>query len=224
MVSFEAQRRALVERLKEEGLIRSPLVEDAFLSVPREYFVPEPLRSYAYIDSPLHIGFGQTISAPHMVAIMTEELEVRPGQRVLEVGTGSGYQAAILAHIVSKGAGGHVYTVERILPLAQRGLANIAAARRDLLDFVTVVVGDGSRGLEFFGPFDRILVTAAAPTIPEPLLRQLRAPGRLVIPVGSRWEQVLYIVDKDEGGGIRVHSSIPCIFVPLIGEYGWREG
>ncbi len=211
----------LVEKLKIEGIIKSELVEEAFLSVPREYFVPDHLKVYAYSDTPLPIGYGQTISAPHMVAIMTEELHVEPGDKVLEIGTGSGYQAAILAHIVSKQPGGHVYTIERIPQLASRAVVNIANARPDLLDFITVIVGDGSKGVELFQPYDKIIVTAAAPRIPEPLLQQLRPGGVMVIPVGNRWEQILQIVIKDRKGSIRIRDSISCIFVPLVGQYGW---
>lgn len=211
----------LVEKLKIEGIIKSELVEEAFLSVPREYFVPDHLKVYAYSDTPLPIGYGQTISAPHMVAIMTEELHVEPGDKVLEIGTGSGYQAAILAHIVSKQSGGHVYTIERIPQLARGAVLNIANARPDLLDFITVIVGDGSKGVELFQPYDKIIVTAAAPRIPEPLLQQLRPGGVMVIPVGNRWEQILQIVIKDRKGSIRIRDSIACIFVPLIGQYGW---
>ncbi|MEM0006241.1 MAG: protein-L-isoaspartate(D-aspartate) O-methyltransferase [Ignisphaera sp.] len=214
-------RVMLVEKLKIEGIIKSELVEEAFLSVPREYFVPDHLKVYAYSDTPLPIGYGQTISAPHMVAIMTEELHVEPGDKVLEIGTGSGYQAAILAHIVSKQPGGHVYTIERIPQLASRAVVNIANARPDLLDFITVIVGDGSKGVELFQPYDKIIVTAAAPRIPEPLLQQLRPGGVMVIPVGNRWEQILQIVIKDRKGSIRIRDSISCIFVPLVGQYGW---
>jgi protein-L-isoaspartate(D-aspartate) O-methyltransferase len=222
-IDISKERKMLIEMLKVEGIIKSEFVEEAFLSVPREYFVPEHLKIYAYNDTPLPIGYGQTISAPHMVAIMTEELNVKPGDRVLEIGTGSGYQAAILAHIVSKKGYGHVYTIERIPQLAKRAIVNIANARPDLLDFVTVVVGDGSRGLEMFQPFDKIIVTAAAPRIPEPLIQQLKPGGTMVIPVGDRWEQILQVVIKNDKGYIRIRDSIACIFVPLIGQYGWRN-
>lgn len=219
---FYQQRVELVEHLKNMGIIRSKLVEEAFLAIPREYFVPETLRDYAYNDTPLPIGYGQTISAPHMVAIMTEELRVKPEHKVLEIGTGSGYQAAILAYIVSKGCG-HVYTIERIAELAQNALANISRATPHLLEYITVYVGDGTKGLEEFSPFDRIVVTAAAPRIPEPLIEQLAPGGVMVIPVGTRYEQVLQVVTKDVDGHISIQSSVPCIFVPLVGEYGWRE-
>jgi protein-L-isoaspartate(D-aspartate) O-methyltransferase len=214
-------RVELVKYLKLSGLIKSKLVEEAFLAIPREHFIPEPLRDYAYEDHPLPIGYGQTISAPHMVAIMTEELKVEPHHKVLEIGTGSGYQAAILAYIVSKG-GGHVYTVERIPELAQNALTNLNRGVPHLLEYITIYVGDGSKGLKEFAPFDRILVTAAAPKIPEPLIEQLSPSGLIVIPVGSRYEQILQIVTKDPSGRISTKYSIPCIFVPLIGEHGWK--
>ncbi len=219
---FFEERRRLVEELKSEGVIRSKLVEEAFLHIPREEFVPEHLRSYAYVDTPLPIGYGQTISAPHMVAIMTEELEAQPGDVVLEIGTGSGYQAAILAYIVSKGHG-HVYTIEIVKELTKRAINNFAKAVPELLDYTTFVIGDGSKGLEIFAPYDKIIVTAAAPNIPEPLIKQLKPGGRLVIPVGNRWSQVLLIVDKRRDGAIRIRESVPCVFVPLVGEYGWSK-
>ena len=158
-----------------------------------------------------------------MVALMTEELRVEPGHRVLEVGTGSGYQAAILAYIVSKKLQGHVFTIERIPELAYRALRNIAKCGQNIRRFITVVVGDGSRGLEEFAPYDRIIVTAAAPSVPRPLIEQLKPGGIMVIPVGTRWSQILQIVEKRHDGRIRTRSSIPCIFVPLIGEYGWQQ-
>jgi len=216
------ERRGLVEVLKSEGVIRSSLVEEAFLHIPREHFVPEHLKQYAYVDSPLPIGFGQTISAPHMVAIMTEELAAQPSDTILEIGTGSGYQAAILAYIVSKG-GGHVYTVEIVPELSKRAVENFAKAVPELLDYTTFVTGDGSKGLEIFAPYNRIIVTAAAPSIPEPLIKQLKPCGRLVIPVGNRWGQVLLVVDKLRDGSIKIRESVPCIFVPLVGEFGWNR-
>lgn len=219
---LEQQRKELINYLKSLGIIKSKLIEEAFLKTPREHFIPESLRLYAYTDAPLSIGYGQTISAPHMVAIMTEELSVEPGHKVLEIGTGSGYQAAIIAYIVSKELG-HIYTIERVPELAQGALINIARANSQLLEYITIYVGDGTRGLKEFAPFDRIIVTAGAPKIPEPLIDQLAPKGIMVIPVGTRYEQVLKIVIKNDDGSISIRDSIPCIFVPLVGEYGWGE-
>ncbi|RLG86416.1 MAG: protein-L-isoaspartate O-methyltransferase [Thermoprotei archaeon] len=218
---FEHLRSALVRMLELEGVIKSPLVREAMLSVPREEFVPQHLRDYAYQDTPLPIGYGQTISAPHMVALMTEELRVEPGHRVLEVGTGSGYQAAILAHIVSKKLRGHVVTIERIPGLADFAKKNLE--RVGLYHYVTIIVGDGSIGAPQYAPFDRIIVTAAAPKIPQSLVKQLRPGGRLVIPVGDRWSQVLVTVTKQSDGTIHTEYGTPCVFVPLVGCEGWRE-
>ncbi|RLG77176.1 MAG: protein-L-isoaspartate O-methyltransferase [Thermoprotei archaeon] len=220
-MNFEELRRTLVRTLELEGIVRSPLVKEALLNVPREEFVPPHLREYAYQDSPLPIGYGQTISAPHMVAIMTEELRVQPGNRVLEVGTGSGYQAAVLAYIASRSPRGHVVTIERIPQLAVFAKQNLEHA--GLYHYVTLLVGDGSVGAPSYGPFDRIIVTAAAPKIPRALVEQLKPGGRMVIPVGSRWSQVLAVVTKSEDGSIRTEYGTPCVFVPLIGREGWKH-
>lgn len=215
----------MVERLVLEGYITSDKVRRAFLKVPREEFVPGRLRRYAYIDQPLPIGYGQTISAPHMVAMMTERLNPDVGHVVLEVGTGSGYQAAILAEIVApdgvdRSRWGHVYTIERIPELAEFARRNLE--RTGYSDRVTVIVGDGSAGYSKAAPFDRIIVTAAAPDIPVPLLEQLKDGGRMVIPVGSRSLQRLYVVEKDERGRVTIMRDTYCVFVPLLGEYGWK--
>jgi protein-L-isoaspartate(D-aspartate) O-methyltransferase len=217
MSQYEEQRRKLVESLVAEGALFDEYARKAMLRVPREEFVPETLRHLAYVDEPLPIGHGQTISAPSMVAIMTSHLKARPGHRVLEIGTGSGYQAAILAEIV--GDSGHVYTVERIPELARiarRNLEKTGYAKR-----VTVIVNDGTLGYRERAPYDRIIVTASSPDIPKPLLDQLKPGGILVIPVGDRYMQRLYIVHKNMDGSIRIEKGVYCLFVPLIGKYGW---
>lgn len=221
-MDFEAQRRRVIESLVLMGYLRSPRVIKALLAVPRELFVPGQLRDYAYIDSPLPIGHGQTISAIHMVAIMTEELNPEPGNKVLEIGTGSGYQAAVLAEIVSKqdsSGRGRVYSIERIPELVEFARRNLA--RAGYLDYVEVIHGDGTLGYPERAPYDRIIVTAAAPDIPKPLIDQLADGGRLVIPVGDLYVQRLAIVDK-VGSKVNIRYGIECVFVPLIGEYGWR--
>jgi len=196
------------------------------LRVPRELFVPDEYRPFAYVDRPLPIGAGQTISAPHIVAYMTELLDPDVGHRVLEVGTGSGYQAAVLAEIVApsdapREVWGHVWSIERIPELAERARENLR--RAGYADRVTVVVGDGTLGLPEHAPYDRIMVTAAAPRIPEPLIEQLAPGGRMVIPVGDSWEQRLKLVVKDLDGRVRVEDTLPVIFVPLVGRHGWSE-
>ncbi len=224
-INFEKARRQLVERLIAEGVIRSEKVKKAMLSVPREEFVPEDVKKWAYVDEPLPIGHGQTISAPHMVALMTELLDPNPGDKVLEIGTGSGYQAAILAEIVAKNdplKRGHVYTIERIPELADFARKNLE--KTSYSKYVTVIVGDGTLGYPEKAPYDRIIVTAAAPDIPKPLLEQLKPGGVLVIPVGDLGLQRLLVVKKREDGSIVVKEDTYCVFVPLIGKYGWREG
>jgi len=218
-IDFVERRRRLVALLKELGYIRSPKVERAMLTVPRELFVPDNVREYAYDDRPLPIGYGQTISAPSIVAHMTELLDPKPGDKVLEVGTGSGYQAAILAEIVTPG--GHVWSIERIPELAEFAKRNLE--RTGYADRVTIIVGDGSLGYEPAAPYDKIMVTAAAPKVPEPLIKQLKPGGRLVAPIGPLPFQVLIVLDKALDGTISIRRDLEVVFVPLIGEYGWKD-
>ncbi|MEM2227256.1 MAG: protein-L-isoaspartate(D-aspartate) O-methyltransferase, partial [Candidatus Bathyarchaeia archaeon] len=181
--NFLELRRKLVESLKEEGIIKTKEVMEAMLAVPREEFIPEELKDEAYIDCPLPIGYGKTISAPHMVAIMNEALELKPGLKVLEVGAGSGYHAATIAEIIAPkkvdAPKGHVYTIEIIPELAEFAEKNLK--KLNYSKYVTVIVGDGSIGYLKEAPYDRILVTAAASKIPEPLIEQLKNGGILVI-------------------------------------------
>lgn len=216
---FRARREELVKNLVKEGILRSREVIDAMMKVPREEFVPSRYKDLAYSDTPLSIGFGQTISAPHMVAIMTEALKPCKGNKVLEVGTGSGYQAAVITEIVKPE--GHVWTIEIISELASFAESNLR--RAGYSDYVTVLTGDGSKGYAEAAPYDRIIVTAAAPSIPAPLISQLREGGRMVIPVGNTtYIQVLKIIEK-RGNSLHVEDSIHCVFVPLVGEYGFRR-
>ena len=177
-MDFGVRRKELVNRLKHEGRIRTAEVEKAFLDVPREVFIPGNLEKYAYLDSPLEIGFGQTISAPHMVAIMVEALDLKKGQKILEIGAGSGYHAAIVARLI--GETGHIYTIERFSELAENAEKNLKKAK---ITNATVEIGDGSEGLMKFSPYDRIYVTCAAPDIPEQLIDQLKNTGIINFPV-----------------------------------------
>ena len=193
---YEIARVRMVQELKLQGIIKSKNVEEAMLKVPRDRFVPPHERMYAYEDTPLKVMLDQTISAPHMVAMMCELLELKPGLKVLEVGTGTGYHAAVCAEAMYRQ--GIVYTIEFFPQLALYAVQNLAML--GLLDVVKVFVGDGSKGLPKYAPFDRILVTAAAPRdIPKPLLEQLSPNcGIMVIPVEVKpGIQVLYKVIRD---------------------------
>lgn len=215
MESFEEQREHLVDGLKRRGYISTADIEAAMRRVPREEFLPDDLRDDAYVDTPLPIGEGQTISAPHMVAIMVEQLDLRPGMKVLEIGAGSGYHAAVCAEIV--GQEGHIYTVERISSLASFAEANLK--RTGYSSVVTVIFGDGTRGLPEHAPFDRIFVAAGAPDVPTPLTQQLVDGGKLLVPVGGRFYQDLIRIER-RGASLKKERLGGCVFVPLIGEHG----
>jgi protein-L-isoaspartate(D-aspartate) O-methyltransferase len=179
-------------------------------AVRREDFVPQSLRDYAYRDQPLPIGKEQTISAPHMVAIMCDLLRVEPQSRVLEIGTGSGYHAAVLAELAGEGT---IYTLERVEGLAEN-------ARKLLPANVVPLIGDGSLGLPEHAPFDRILVTCSAPEIPSPLLAQLKAGGRMVLPLGKELQE-LFLVRKNSVIEKEAHGAVA--FVLLVGKYGFPD-
>jgi protein-L-isoaspartate(D-aspartate) O-methyltransferase len=214
--SIAKARAAMVARQLERRGIRDPRVLDAMRTVPREAFVPGEPRTSAYDDRALPIDRGQTISQPYIVARMTELLEVEPGDRVLEIGTGSGYQAAVLA-----GLGARVVSIERHESLARAARETLRALG---IDGVEVRVGDGSRGEPEGAPWDGIIVTAGAPDVPSELREQLVIGGRLVIPVGGRWEQELLVVERRSEADWREQSDGPVVFVPLVGEGGWAEG
>jgi protein-L-isoaspartate(D-aspartate) O-methyltransferase len=192
------------------------MVAKAMEKVPRELFVPSDYARSAYSDTPLPIGLGQTISAPSIVAFMSKSLDVQDGMRILEIGSGSGYQAAILAELA--GSSGVVYTVERI-----SGLIQLAKANVEKLGYANVkfIEGDGTKGYAEEAPYDRIIVTAASPSIPQPLIDQLKEGGKLLIPVGSRMFQDLELVVKTRFGE-ETSNLMPVIFVPLIGEFGYK--
>ncbi len=209
----QARARMVEEQLRSRG-IRDPRLLEAMGKVPREEFIAGEDFRDAYGDHPLPIGAGQTVSQPYIVAAMVEALELRSTDHVLEVGTGTGYEAAILAELAAE-----VWTIERHEELANKAreiLARLGYAN------VHVVHGDGSLGLPEQAPFDRILVAAAAPRIPESLVEQLGDGGRLVVPVGTRYEQQVHIVRK-EGGEIIVTTHDQCRFVPLVGAEGWQS-
>lgn len=205
--AMELRKKMIEQQIMARG-VKNPLVIEAMRTVPRHEFVPRDIRSNAYNDQALPIGFGQTISQPYIVAFMSEHLGVKPGDRVLEIGTGSGYQAAVLARIVDT-----VYTMEIIPQLAER-----AARTLQHLGYKNVVVrhGDGYAGWPEKAPFDAIIVTAAPPSIPPPLLAQLKTGGRMVLPVGE-YVQELNIIRKTESG-LHMESVLPVRFVPMTGK------
>lgn len=209
---IEKRELMVRQQILERG-ISDPRLLDAFMEVPRHSFVPADYISQAYDDRPLYIGHGQTISQPYMVALMTEALHLEGGERVLDIGTGSGYQAAILAKLACE-----VHTVERVVELA-------ADARERLLglgcDNIVFHVGDGTKGWADAAPYGGIVVAAAAPAVPDDLKAQLAPGGRLVIPVGSPHGQMLVSV-KRTADGFEQHEICPCIFVKLIGEEGYE--
>ena len=202
----------------DDQLRKRDIVDEQVLAamerVPRELFIPEEERPRAYADAALPIGHDQTISQPYMVARICEVLSLTGRERVLDVGTGSGYQAAVLAELAAD-----VHTIERIPELAEQARENLAAAGYGQ---VQVHVGDGSVGLEEQAPFDAIAVAAAAPALPERLYEQLEPRGRLAVPVGGRWAQRLELVVRSPEGPAVVRS-VPCRFVPLVGEEGFEE-
>jgi protein-L-isoaspartate(D-aspartate) O-methyltransferase len=211
---YAYRRRQMVEGLERAG-IRDSRVLDAMGVVPRHIFVPQRWRNRSYDESALAIGQGQTISQPYVVARMTEVARLRPDDKVLEIGTGSGYQASVLSHLVR-----FVFTVERIPELARE-----AKARLDSLGIenVSVKVMDGSLGWSAQAPYNAILVTAGAPEVPRPLLSQLAEGGRMVVPVGEYEEQDLMVVER-RGDSFVTRDLGRATFVPLIGRFGWRNG
>lgn len=205
---FDRKRETMVRTQIEARGVRDSRVLEAMRKVERHLFVPKPLRLLAYADQPLPIGEGQTISQPYIVALMTELLSVKPGDRVLEIGTGSGYQAAVLAELAQE-----VYSIEIIPKLADR-----AAKQLSKLGYANVHVkaGDGFLGWPEKAPFDGIILTSAPGTIPQPLIDQLKIGGRMVIPMGELSNQILYLVRKSEKG-LEREEVIPVRFVPMTG-------
>jgi protein-L-isoaspartate(D-aspartate) O-methyltransferase len=214
MRDFKKDRLAMVEEQIQRRGIHDPRVLEAMAKIPRELFVSPDYQGEAYEDRPLPIGEGQTISQPYMVAIMTRSLELKGRERVLEIGTGSGYQAAILAELA-----GEVFTVERIPALGKRAMTTLRGLGYQNIFFLT---GDGSKGWPEKAPFEGIIVTAGAPEIPRTLTSQLAEGGRLVIPVGPRYSQTLYKVTR-AGDQFAEEDITGCVFVPLLGTFGWKD-
>ncbi len=215
MIDYTLRRESMVrDQIAARG-VADPRVLAAMRRVPRHEFVPEHLRHQAYGDHALPIAGGQTISQPFIVARMSELLKVGPEDSVLEIGTGSGYQTAVLAQLARR-----VFSLERVPELARQAVERM---RQMKLDNVKVQVFDGTMGWKDMGPFDRILVTAGAPQVPAPLLEQLAVGGRLVIPEGDRVRQRLVVYDRTKRG-VRRNEGEGVAFVPLIGRHGWEEG
>ncbi|MHA1520503.1 MAG: protein-L-isoaspartate(D-aspartate) O-methyltransferase [Promethearchaeota archaeon] len=218
-MNFADSRAEMVNRLRSQGIIQSKAVAEAMSTIPRHCFIPITYQNQAYQDHPLPIDHGQTISAPHMNAMMCEHLDLHPGMKILEIGTGSGYHAALLGHLV--GSSGKVYTIERIPHLAENAQKIFKLLK---LRNITVLIEDGTKGWINNAPYDRILVTAVGPTIPQSYIDQLSSDcGKICIPVGDRYnDQVLWLGEKI---GKKFYRSRICgvRFVPLIGKYGFEK-
>jgi len=216
--------KKLIDSLVDQGFLQSSKVINAMLITPRFKFTPESMQMYSAQDMPLQIGFGQTISAPHMVSIINEALQLEVGNKVLEVGSGLGWHAATIAELIApkdvpRSEWGHIHTLEIVQNLAEAARKNIMNAGYG--DRVTVINADGSEGYPEKAPYDRIVVTAAAPQIPHPLLDQLKANGVLIIPVGrASLFQMLMRLTKAEDGKIKQENLGEVAFVPLTGKYG----
>ena len=208
---YERQRRQLIETIREQGVNKLEVLR-AFDLVPRHIFLPDAVRHRAYEDAPLPIGYGQTASQPSLQALYLQLLRLQPSDRVLEIGTGTGYQTALLSHLASQ-----VYSVERVRELSVRARVVIDALR---LRNVALLVGDGTIGWSRYAPYDAILVTAAAPAVPPALVEQLAPGGRMLIPIGDRNEQTLTLFVQTAGGTTR-EDITACTFVPLLGRFGW---
>jgi protein-L-isoaspartate(D-aspartate) O-methyltransferase len=212
-MDFNKENKRLIRRIKILGFLKSKKLEKTLEEIPRHLFVPENYLEHAYDDSPIDIGEGQTISQPSTVVIMTEALDVKPEHRILEIGTGSGWQAAILSKLAKE-----IYTVERIEDLVEFAENNLKKLK---IKNVKIFVNDGSLGLKEFAPYDRIIVTAACPDIPKNILEQLKINGKLVIPVGGRFFQEMLVITKKKDSLERMNLGA-FVFVPLIGKYGFK--
>jgi protein-L-isoaspartate(D-aspartate) O-methyltransferase len=217
---MKKNREDLVSNLSARGYIKTDEVKNAMIKVPREEFMTSETQNYAYLDRPIPLENGQTISAPHMVAIICEKLSLQKGMKILEIGTGFGYNAAVVAEIL--GPEGHVFTIERIENLkiiAEQNLKRTGYSKN-----VTVIMGDGTKGYEEESPYDRIYATASAPEVPEPLKNQLKIGGRLLTPVGRDLSvQELLCLERVSDNDYKSYNLGGVVFVPMIGEHGWPE-
>jgi len=211
---WEGERLRMVEEQLRKRGISDERVLHAMGKVPRHLFVPPESYDRAYTDGPLPLGEGQTVSQPYMVALMTQCLALTGGEKVLEIGTGSGYQSAVLMELVRE-----LYTVERVQALAERAAEQLVALG---YHHFHLRVADGTQGWPEKAPFDGIIVTAGAPAVPDTLLNQLHENGTLVIPVGTRYSQKLCTCTK-RGNAYKIEEDILCVFVPLVGEHGWED-
>ncbi|MCC7573429.1 MAG: protein-L-isoaspartate(D-aspartate) O-methyltransferase [Candidatus Methanofastidiosum sp.] len=213
----DESRVKMVSYLEKINYVKSESVKNAFLKVDRKNFVLEHLKDEAYKDTPLSINWGQTISAPSMIALMLEVSDLKPGIKTLEIGAGSGYNAALIAEICGEE---NVITIERIPEVFVFGLENLKRACYK----VRVILGDGTKGYEEEAPYDRIIATAAAPEIPKSWKDQLKEGGMIIAPVGKeRYYQELLVLKKNSDGSFDTKKYGGCIFVPLVGEEGWKE-
>jgi protein-L-isoaspartate(D-aspartate) O-methyltransferase len=210
---YERRRLQLVDAIRDQGIEDMDVLR-VVARVPRHAFVPEAVRRRAYEDAALPIGYGQTISQPSLQALYLETLRLEPHESVLEIGTGSGYQTALLAELADR-----VYSVERIRELAVRARAALDALR---YSNVAILTGDGTVGWSRYAPYDAVLVAAAAPSVPDALVDQLAEGGRLLIPIGGKDVQRLMLIRKTTAG-IEEHEITTCVFVPLVGRYGWDQ-
>jgi protein-L-isoaspartate(D-aspartate) O-methyltransferase len=208
---WERQRRTLIEAIREKGIDQLEVLR-VFDLVPRHLFLPDAVQHRAYEDAALPIGFQQTASQPSLQALYLQLLDIQPGDRVLEIGTGSGYLTALLAQLA-----GHVYSVERVRELSTRARTSLDSLR---VANVALLVGDGTVGWTRYAPYQKILVSAAAPSLPQALLDQLAPSGRMLVPLGGRDQQKLTLVEKSETG-TSAQEVGDCIFVPLLGRFGW---
>jgi len=211
------ENRNLVWAIKQKGFLKTRELEQALLDTPRENYVPGNLKRFAYDDIPISIGHRQTVSQPTTVVVMTEALEVKKNDKILEIGAGSGWQAAILSRLTKK----NVFTVETIHELVELAKHNLSENK---IKNVKVIEGDGSKGLKKYAPYDKIIVTAASPEIPQPLLDQLKVGGKIVVPIGDYYSQEMTVVTKMSKTRFDKKFIGYFTFVPLIGKYGFETG